>query len=468
MGVQSWEGKLLSSRYRVGRMLGRGGVGMVFEATDERLGRRVAVKILPDALAQRRDQLARFRREAKSACSLNHPHIVQVSDFGEDPPHLVMQLLEGRSLASVLQEGRTLSPERAARIAVQIADALAAAHRSGIVHRDLKPANILLRSSAGGEWVTVIDFGVAQVSGDSVTKLTATGDVIGTPAYMAPEQALGGEVEGRADVYALGVVLFAMLAQRLPYDRSEPLAVLRDLRAGRRRTLPELCPDLDVDLVALVEAALATDAAGRPSASELQDELRRWLERRAASKWALPETIQSTSAEDGARKGPRSTPRSRWGQALVGLSLLAGGAVCGALVCGALVVALGLEPQDIVRAGEPAQATPEGERALLPMRPSVLAPALAEATITSGATPEAQHALALARGAVAQCGTTPRAAPRGPVRFRMHAHRATVVGSTRWPPEVSGCVEREIEAALGSVVGDANIEVLVRFSVGAR
>ncbi|MFI5298360.1 MAG: serine/threonine-protein kinase, partial [Polyangiales bacterium] len=223
----SLQGALLGGRYRVGRLLGAGGMGAVYEAMQEDLGRRVAIKVLlPEVIASSDDAeaLRRFAREARAAAALHHPNIVAVTDFSPGdataPAFLVMELLQGRSVArAIMDEGR-LGPERVVTIAIQILAALETAHAAGLVHRDIKPDNVFLvpvTGAAGGELVKVLDFGIAKLArggGATSSGLTATGAVLGTPAYMSPEQARGRDVDARSDLYAVGALMYHALSGR--------------------------------------------------------------------------------------------------------------------------------------------------------------------------------------------------------------------------------------------------------------
>lgn len=208
-------GRLLGGRYEVRSLIGRGGMAEVYEAMDRLLARRVAVKVVRDALVADGRLLARFRREARAAASLSHPNIVAVHDTGMegDLPFLVMELVPGRSLAEISWDQAPLPPHRAATIAEQIAAALAYAHARGIVHRDVSPGNVMV--TPGGD-VKVLDFGIARVL--SWTPVTGSPTRHGTAAYLSPEQARGGEADERSDVYALGAVLYEMLTGRPPFE----------------------------------------------------------------------------------------------------------------------------------------------------------------------------------------------------------------------------------------------------------
>ncbi|WP_200842136.1 serine/threonine-protein kinase [Actinomadura sp. K4S16] len=219
-------GRMLLGRYRLMDPLGRGGMGTVWRAYDERLGRRVAVKELrlPEGLdaEQRRAWTARLDREARAAARLRHPGIVTVHDLvttGDGQPWIIMELVPGPSLADVLAEHGPLSPDRAAALGARVLDALRAAHRAGIVHRDIKPANVLLE----GDRVVLTDFGIAAVEGDAT--LTRSGALLGTPAYMSPEQVRGLPAGAESDLWSLGATLHTAVEGRPPFSGTSPGAV---------------------------------------------------------------------------------------------------------------------------------------------------------------------------------------------------------------------------------------------------
>ncbi len=260
-------GRLLAGRYRVIRRLGEGGMGSVYEAEHVQLGRRVAIKLLHEHHATSIDLRTRFEREARMLSQLRHPNVVTITDFGidEGKPFLVMDLLSGRDLASLIKEGR-VAPERAIGIVRQILRGVAHAHARGLVHRDLKPHNVMVEVlEDGSDHVTVLDFGLARDTAGGSGTLTRSGIVVGTPAYMAPEQAGGGSADARADVYALGNVLFELLAGRRPFPFSEAHELLRAHLLTPPPSLKETCHDLDVppELDALVARALAKEARDR-------------------------------------------------------------------------------------------------------------------------------------------------------------------------------------------------------------
>ncbi len=215
--------RLYSNRYQVTHLIARGGMAMVYRAQDELLNRAVALKILYPELSADPLFVERFRREAQAAANLSHPNIVPVFDWGEDDGtyFIVMELIDGTSLAEMLRGGRTLTASRSAQLIAQVAAALGYAHRSGVVHRDVKPGNILITSDGQ---VKVTDFGIAQAVATE-DQLAEAGSVMGTATYFSPEQAAGSSVDGRSDVYSLGVVLYEMLAGRPPFVGDAPVDV---------------------------------------------------------------------------------------------------------------------------------------------------------------------------------------------------------------------------------------------------
>ncbi|WP_344407349.1 protein kinase domain-containing protein, partial [Dactylosporangium fulvum] len=247
--------RVLDGRYEVGPILGRGGMAEVRRGFDRRLERPVAIKVLHRAGLDDPAMLTRFDREARTVARLAHPNIVAVHDVGTDDgvPYLVMELVEGRSLAEALAGG-PLAVREVARVGTQVCDALAAAHAAGVVHRDVKPANILL--SATGH-VKVCDFGIARLPGAAQVHLTASATALGTTAYMAPEQAASGQVDARADLYALGCVLFEMLTGRPPFTADTPVRVLWQHVHEQPAPVSALRPGVPPELDALVAALLA-------------------------------------------------------------------------------------------------------------------------------------------------------------------------------------------------------------------
>ncbi|GLW09339.1 hypothetical protein Misp01_44680 [Microtetraspora sp. NBRC 13810] len=214
--------RILSGRYELLESLGQGGMGDVYRARDLELERSVAVKVLPSQFVRHPEFRTRFRREARAAAGLTHPGIAMIHDIGEDTggeqptPYLVMELIEGRTLAEVLQERGPFPPAEAAQIVIAVLDALEHSHSRDIVHRDIQPSNIMLTGN-GIPRVKVMDFGIAKLLPDTVTGLTATGSLLGAPSYLSPEQARGERTDHRTDLYSLGCVYYELLTGRPPF-----------------------------------------------------------------------------------------------------------------------------------------------------------------------------------------------------------------------------------------------------------
>ena len=271
------EPRVYSNRYQVTHLIARGGMALVYRAQDQLLNRAVALKILYPELSADPSFVERFRREAQAAANLSHPNIVPVFDWGEDRGtyFIVMELVEGQSLAEVLRGGRTLTAARSAQLGAQVASALGYAHRQGVVHRDVKPGNILITPDAQ---VKVTDFGIAQAVA-SEDHLAEEGSVMGTATYFSPEQAEGAAVDGRSDIYSLGVVLYEMLVGRPPFVGDTPLAVSSQHVHGVVTPLTSVNPSVPSDLDAIVMRALAKSPAGRYStADELRADLLRFVD----------------------------------------------------------------------------------------------------------------------------------------------------------------------------------------------
>ncbi len=277
-----------NGRYELSGLLGRGGMAEVRRAQDLRLGRTVAIKRLRVDLASDPTFQARFRREAQSAASLNHPTIVSVYDTGEEEstdgsglmlPYIVMEHVEGRTLRDILREGRKILPERALEITSAVLDALDYSHRAGIIHRDIKPANVML-TPAGD--IKVMDFGIARAIADSSATMTQTAAVVGTAQYLSPEQARGEQVDARSDLYSTGCLLFELLTGRPPFIGDSPVSVayqhVREEAPAPSSIDPEISPDID----AITLKALAKSVDQRyQSASEMRADIGRALEGRS-------------------------------------------------------------------------------------------------------------------------------------------------------------------------------------------
>ncbi|MCB5909379.1 Stk1 family PASTA domain-containing Ser/Thr kinase [Streptomyces pinistramenti] len=271
------EPRRLGGRYELGSVLGRGGMAEVYLAHDSRLGRTVAVKTLRVDLARDPSFQARFRREAQSAASLNHPSIVAVYDTGEDYvdgvsiPYIVMEYVDGSTLRELLHSGRKLLPERSLEMTTGVLQALEYSHRAGIVHRDIKPANVMLTRTGQ---VKVMDFGIARAMGDAGMTMTQTAAVIGTAQYLSPEQAKGEQVDARSDLYSTGCLLYELLTVRPPFIGDSPVAVayqhVREEPQKPSNFDPEITPEMD----AIVLKALVKDPDYRyQSADEMRADI---------------------------------------------------------------------------------------------------------------------------------------------------------------------------------------------------
>ncbi|MFE4824768.1 serine/threonine-protein kinase [Streptomyces sp. NPDC056704] len=260
VGVQG----LLADRYELQELLGRGAMGEVWRACDHLLGRPVAVKLLH---AQEAEDAERFRLEAQIAARLNHPNVVGMYDFGShhDQPHLVMELVDGWNLAQERSLRRVLPPAEAAAITAQAAAGLCAAHQQGVVHRDVKPANVMLTTD---RTVKITDFGIARFAEQAASNLTATGKIIGTADYLAPERALGRPAQPASDVYSLGCVLYELLTGRPPFTGATSLAVVQQHVSATPAPPDHLRPDIPQPLSDYVHHMLAKDPAHRPTAEQ--------------------------------------------------------------------------------------------------------------------------------------------------------------------------------------------------------
>lgn len=272
----------LGDRYEVGELVGRGGMADVRAGRDLRLGRPVAIKLLRSDLAADETFQERFRREAQSAASLNHPSIVAVYDTGEAPdgkggtvPYIVMELVEGRTLRDVLRDGRKILPERAMSITADILAALDYSHRAGIIHRDIKPANVMLTPEGK---VKVMDFGIARAIADTSSAMTQTAAVIGTAQYLSPEQARGETVDARSDIYSTGCVLYELLTGRPPFVGDSPVSVAYQHVREEARPPSQLNPEVSLAVDNVVAKALAKRVDDRySSAGDMRKDIERVL-----------------------------------------------------------------------------------------------------------------------------------------------------------------------------------------------
>lgn len=297
-------GQLIDGRYQVDYVLGVGSMGIVYGARHAAVGKLVAIKVLRAHLADDAEAIQRFNAEATAATSIGNQHIVETFDFGRLPDgaaYLVMEYLEGRSLAELIEGWSPLSLERMLKIGVQIAEALNAAHLAGIVHRDLKPDNVFLcERELDPDFVKILDFGIAKF-GVSQARLTQAGAVFGTPAYMSPEQALGKATDGRTDIYALGVMLYEMACGRVPFQGENALVVLSMHSSEPPEALSLRKPEVSPELEAIVHKCLQKDPEARyATMAELAADLARLASGMPVRAEALPQVTlpKPTAAED--------------------------------------------------------------------------------------------------------------------------------------------------------------------------
>jgi len=273
--------------YRIVAELGRGGMGVVYKAHEESLNRFVALKVLGEHLTEDPAHVERFLREAQSAARLNHPNIVQIYAISQDAGrhYFAMEYVTGQSLQQVLRSRGTLDSIQAARIVLQAASGLGAAHEQGIIHRDIKPANLMIDDRG---LVKITDFGLALMTA-AVSRLTATGMFMGTPGYLSPEQCLDQDIDYRTDIYSLGVTLFETLSGKTPFTGDSPLALLRQIIDVEPPDLADLKPDVDPELRNLVQRMMAKDRDLRvASCAELIGSLEAFL----ASKGAVGSLVE--------------------------------------------------------------------------------------------------------------------------------------------------------------------------------
>ena len=296
-------------RYEVIERAGAGGMAEVYRARDELLGREVAVKVLSERFSQDRAFVERFRREAQAVANLNHPNIVSLYDFGSDNStyYIVMEYIDGRALEDIVRDDGPLLPERAAEIAGDVARALQRAHKAGLIHRDIKPSNIMMTSS--GE-VKVTDFGIVRaLSNDGEQTMTQAGMVIGTAAYLSPEQAQGKTLDARSDIYSLGVVLFEMLTGGAPFKGDTPLSVAYKHVREDAPPPSSINPDVPGGLDAIVMKAMSKNPDNRyGSAAEMAEDLDRFRAGHKVHATPLLATGASTTVVSAPRGGTEVLP----------------------------------------------------------------------------------------------------------------------------------------------------------------
>jgi eukaryotic-like serine/threonine-protein kinase len=302
-------GAMLSGRYLVTRKVGQGGMGAVYEATHTLIGKRVAVKVLLEKYARREAIVQRLEQEARLASSCQNEHIIDITDFGtteDGRTFVVMEYLDGESLAECLARETRLPEQRILQIVSQAASALAAAHAKGIVHRDIKPENLFLLRRKDQDFVKVVDFGIskslrASDEAEEQPRLTQTGMVLGTPLYMSPEQARGDdELDARVDIYALGVIMYEATTGRVPFIGNNYLSVISQVLNEEPRAPRAVRPELSEELEAVVLRAMSKDRTERyASATELLNDVTALLE------------DPTRSTERAKITGPRKKPPAR-------------------------------------------------------------------------------------------------------------------------------------------------------------
>jgi serine/threonine-protein kinase len=374
---------VLAGRYEVIRRIGEGGMGAVYEARHTLIGKRVAVKVLLEKLVSKSDFVARLLQEARLASSIGHENIVDVTDFGttdDGRSFVVMEFLDGESLAELTMREAPLPIERSLRIARQAASALGAAHAKGIFHRDVKPENIYLVRRGDADFVKVVDFGISKAvkpgggeEGAEGYRLTHTGLLLGTPLYMSPEQARGEEdLDHRVDIWALGVMLYECLTGEVPFRANNYLQIISQVLTHTPLPPSQLRPELGIpDAVeAVVMRAMEKDRSRRyQTMAELERDLERLL--------AGDQNVGLPAPVEGGAAPPVRTPR-RWPLAAAAGIVLAGG------------VALALTHQGPASAGTPA-ATATAVPSPSPPPPPIAPPASAPPAAVAAPAPSVAH-----------------------------------------------------------------------------
>ena len=279
-------GDIIDGKYRIVRLIGEGGMGAVYEAENMRIHRKVAIKVLHAGVAQTGEAVSRFEREAQAAGRIGSEHIVEVLDMGNLPSgdrYMVMEFMDGDALSGRIRDRGRLTPSDIYPIMHQLLDALGSAHGAGIIHRDLKPDNVYLLKSRGGkaDFVKLLDFGISkfnQLSGDSGFSMTRTGAVMGTPYYMAPEQAKGSrDLDHRVDLYAAGVILYESVTGEVPFNADTFNELLFKIVLEAAKPVEHVVPNIDPNFAAIVNKSMAREPAQRfQSAREFQQALEQW------------------------------------------------------------------------------------------------------------------------------------------------------------------------------------------------
>jgi serine/threonine protein kinase len=361
------------AHYRVLKVLGQGGMGVVFLAEDTRLGRTVALKTMKPEIAADPRHRQRFLREARAAAKVEDDHIVPIYDVGEERgvPWLAMPLLKGQSLDEMLKRLKVLTPAQAVRLGAQVARGLAAAHAAGLIHRDVKPANVWVEPEGGGR-AKLLDFGLAREERpdpDGTEPLTRTGAVVGTPAYMAPEQARGEKLDARADLFSLGCVLYRAVTGRLPFQGDGLMGTLLALATETPPPPHEVNSAVPPPLSALIVKLLAKERTGRPaSASEVVTALQALLQETATATLPLAKPVAVPAAapkdenpwsdltevqERPAPAAPAAPPTPPWNRRRLAIGAAAALVLIGGLLAGVIVIIKNKKGEEVARVVAP-------------------------------------------------------------------------------------------------------------------
>ena len=352
-------GFTLIDKYKVLRPIGRGGMGEVYEAQHVELGKRVAVKVMLGKYAEDSEAIARFKREALAASRIGNPHIIDVSDIGtthDGRSFVVMEFLDGQPLSNVIERGGPMPAWRAIDVMRQVLRAVHVAHQKGIIHRDLKPDNIfLVTQDQQQDFVKLLDFGISKIvdldAEVAATKLTTTGVVMGTPLYMAPEQAMGNPTDHHADIYACGVMLYEMLAGKPPFDGQTYAVLVAKLLTSEPQPLDQLRAGLPRSLVNAVHKALQKEPEDRFSSAEQFAQ--------ALPSERPPSSLEMAATIDSGRQvvlpRPKGKKRPLWPWLAAGVALAAGGTI------GLLLAIDGGSGKAAQTAPAPPPGTPTGE-----------------------------------------------------------------------------------------------------------
>jgi serine/threonine-protein kinase len=315
-------GEIVDGKYRIIRLIGEGGMGAVYEGENTRIHRRVAIKVLHAGVAETAEAVQRFEREAQAAGRIGSEHIVEVLDLGNlasGDRYMVMEFMDGDSLSARIQKKGRITPVDLYPIAHQLLAALDAAHTAGIIHRDLKPDNVyLLRTRSGvADFVKLLDFGISKfnlLSGDSGFSMTRTGAVMGTPYYMAPEQAKGAkDMDHRVDLYATGVILYESVTGQVPFNADTFNELLFKIVLEEPRPIEQLVPEIDRNFAAIINKAMAREPSTRfQSAKEFQQTLEQWANGAGAE---LANALRLPAAKPNAESTGQFPPQAPQGQA---------------------------------------------------------------------------------------------------------------------------------------------------------